>query len=217
MTLDCLGLEYNFKFLDLFAGEHKQPEFLEINPMHNVPTIVDGDFVMNESRAIAAYLVHKYAEDDKMYPKDPEVRARVDQRLYFDMGVFYKVIARDLILTFSSTLKAFSECVFPLMFRGEKPEQEKFDKLKEVLGWLDGFVADDKFAAGNDEMTIGDISLLSTYSTLKAAELSEVDLSEFSNAEAWFEKCCGLIPNYEKANGEGATGFGEFYKSKASD
>ena len=88
MTLDCLGLEYNFKFLDLFAEEHKQPEFLEINPMHNIPTMVDGDFVMNESRAIAAYLVQKYAEDDKMYPKDPEIRARVDQRLYFDMGVF---------------------------------------------------------------------------------------------------------------------------------
>lgn len=202
MTLDCLGLEYNFKFLDLFAEEHKQPEFLEINPMHNIPTMVDGDFVMNESRAIAAYLVQKYAEDDKMYPKDPEIRARVDQRLYFDMGVFYK---------------AFGECVNPLMFKGAKPEQEKFDKLKEVLGWLDGFVADDKFAAGNDEMTIGDLSLLSTYSTLKAAELSELDLSEFSNVAVWFEKCCGLIPNYEKANGEGAASFGEFYKLKASE
>lgn len=40
--------------------------------------------------------------------------------------------------------KAFGECVYPLMFGGEKPGQEKFDKLKEVLGWVEKFVADDK-------------------------------------------------------------------------
>ena len=91
MTAECLGLEYNFKLLDLMAGDHLKPEFLAINPMHNIPTMVDGEFVMNESRAIAAYLVNKYGKDDKLYPKDADVRARVDQRLYFDMGVFFKV------------------------------------------------------------------------------------------------------------------------------
>lgn len=64
-------------------------------------------------------------------------------------------------------LQAFGECVYPVMFGGEKPGQEKFDKLKEVLGWLETFVADDKFAAGNDSVTIADISLLATYSTMK--------------------------------------------------
>jgi len=199
MTAECIGVEYNYKLLDLMAGEHMKPEFLAINPQHNIPTLVDGDFIMNESRAIAAYLVNKYAKDDKMYPKDPVVRARVDQRLYFDMGVFYK---------------AFGDCVYPVMFGGDKPGQDKFDKLKEVLGWMDGFVKDGKFSARNDEMTIGDLALLATYSTVKAAGV--VDLSEFSNAEAWFEKCCALVPNYEKANGEGAVGFGGFYKSKVS-
>jgi len=31
--------------------------------------------------------------------------------------------------------------------------------LKEVLGWMDGFVKDGKFSAGNDEITIGDLVL----------------------------------------------------------
>merc|ERR1712088_175560 len=119
MTAECLGIEYNFKIVDLMAGEHMKPEFLALNPMHTIPTMADGDFVMSESRAIAAYLVNKYGKDDKLYPKDPEVRARVDQRLYFDMGVFYK---------------AFGDCVYPVMFGGDKPGQDKFDKLKEVLG-----------------------------------------------------------------------------------
>merc|ERR1711872_869272 len=197
MTAECIGVEYNFKLLDLMAGEHMKPEFLAINPMHNIPTMVDGDFIMNESRAIAAYLVNKYAKDDKMYPKDPVVRARVDQRLYFDMGVFYK---------------AFGDCVYPVMFGGEKVGQDKFDKLKEVLGWLETFVADDKFAAGTDSITIADLALLATYSTMKAAELADLDLASFPNTVAWYEKCVKLVPNYEKANGEGCAAFGGFYK-----
>jgi len=187
--------------LDLMAGEHMKPEFLAINPMHNIPTMVDGEFVMNESRAIAAYLVNKYGKDDKMYPKDAEVRARVDQRLYFDMGVFYK---------------AFGECVYPVMFGGDKPGQDKYDKVKENLGWLDGFVKDGKFSAGNEDMTIGDLALLATYSTMRAADLPGIDLAEYKNVEAWYERCCKLVPNYEKANGEGAAAFGGFFKSKAS-
>jgi len=227
MTAECLGVEYNFKILDLMAGEHMKPEFLAINPMHNIPTMVDGDFVLNESRAIAAYLVNKHGKDDKLYPKDAETRARVDQRLYFDMGVFYKVnivkYTNDLqdwifngLLYSTFILQAFGECVYPVMFGGDKPGQEKFDKVKEVLGWVDGFVKDGKFSAGNDEMTIGDLALLATYSTMKAAELPEIDLAEYSNLEAWYEKCVKLVPNYEKANGEGAAAFGGFFKSKAS-
>ena len=42
MTAECLGLEYNFKEIDLMKGEHMTPEYLKINPMHNIPAIVDG-------------------------------------------------------------------------------------------------------------------------------------------------------------------------------
>ena len=52
-------------------------------------------------------------------------------------------------------------------FGGEMPGQDKVDKLNEVLGWVNDFVADDKFAAGTNQMTLADISLIATYSTLK--------------------------------------------------
>ena len=61
-----------------------------MNPQHTIPTLKDGDFCMNESRAAAAYLATKYGKDDKLYPKGAEERAVVDQRMYFDMGFFYK-------------------------------------------------------------------------------------------------------------------------------
>ena len=90
LTAKMVGVELNLKVLDLQAGEQMKPEFIKINPQHNIPTLVDDGFVLNESRAICGYLVHKYAKDDTLYPKDPKVRALVDQRLYFDMGVFYQ-------------------------------------------------------------------------------------------------------------------------------
>ena len=91
MTAEVLGLEYEFKVVDLMAGENMKPEFLALNPQHNIPCVKDGDFVGNESRAVTAYLASKYGKDDSLYPKDLETRYKVDHRLYFDMGVFYKV------------------------------------------------------------------------------------------------------------------------------
>ena len=168
---------------------------------HNIPTVKCGDFIMNESRAAAAYLVNKFGKDDSLYPKEAEVRARVDQRLYFDMGTFYP---------------AFGDLVYPIMFEtGVKPGQDKSDKFQEVMGWMNDFVAGDKFAAGTSQMTIADLSLLATYSSIRAAgDIGGVKLSNYANIEAWYQKCIKLVPNYEKANGAGATEFGEYYKAK---
>jgi len=199
MTAEVLGVEYEFKVVDLMAGEHMKPEYLAINPMHNIPTLKDGDFCLNESRAIAAYLVNKYGKDDSLYPKDPEQRAIVDQRMYFDMGAFYK---------------SFGDCVYPVMFGGPDPGEKETNRLKETLGWVDGFVKDGKFAAGGEKLTLADICLMATYSTIKASGVT--DLSAFNNLEGWAARVTALIPNYAKANQGGADKFGGFYKSKIS-
>ncbi|KZL49939.1 glutathione S-transferase family protein [Nodularia spumigena] len=60
--LEELGVSYEFVMLDMQAGEHKQPEYLKINPMAKVPAIVDGDFQLWESGAILLYLADKYGK-----------------------------------------------------------------------------------------------------------------------------------------------------------
>ena len=103
--------------------------------MHSVPVLVDGDFVLTESRAVAAYVANTYDKTGQLYPTDPKVRARVDSRLYFDMGTFYH---------------AFGETVYPLMLKDEKVAPAKFDRLKEVLGWANDFVKETGYVAGTD-------------------------------------------------------------------
>ncbi|NEO43597.1 MAG: glutathione S-transferase family protein [Moorea sp. SIO4A3] len=60
--LEELGVPYEYILLDMKAGEHKQPEYLSINPMGKVPAIVDGNFKLWESGAILVYLANKYGE-----------------------------------------------------------------------------------------------------------------------------------------------------------
>ncbi|HAC63712.1 MAG TPA: glutathione S-transferase [Cyanothece sp. UBA12306] len=60
--LEELGVPYEFVLLDMENGEHRQPEFMSINPMGKVPAIVDGDFTLWESGAIILYLAEKHGQ-----------------------------------------------------------------------------------------------------------------------------------------------------------
>jgi glutathione S-transferase len=65
--------------LDMQAGEHRQPEYLKINPIGKVPAIVDGDFQLWESGAILLYLSDKYGK----VSLSPEERAILSQWVLF--------------------------------------------------------------------------------------------------------------------------------------
>jgi len=62
LTLEVKRVPYTSHLLSFSAGEHKTPEFLRLNPRHKVPVIKDGEFVLNESQAILAYLDRKFPE-----------------------------------------------------------------------------------------------------------------------------------------------------------
>ena len=60
--LEELQIPYEYIQLDMHVEDHKQPEFLAINPMGRLPAIVDEDFQLWESGAILLYLAEKYGD-----------------------------------------------------------------------------------------------------------------------------------------------------------
>ena len=145
-----------------------------MNPQHCIPTIVDGEVTLWESRAILMYLANKYDTSGTLYPSDPDLRARVDQRLFFDMNFFTKV--REFLLA-----KAFN--VTP----GD-PDRHK--ALLDLFAILDVFLKDGGFVAG-DELTIGDFSLVST---VAFAQLGGLPVEDYENVTKWLELCRETVP-----------------------
>ena len=81
--LDLLGTQYELKHIDYFAGVHKRPEYLAINPNGAVPAALDGDFALSESNAILQYAAD-VSGSDKHYPKDLKHRADINRWLLWE-------------------------------------------------------------------------------------------------------------------------------------
>ena len=76
LFLELLGLEYDYKKVDLMKGEHKQPAYLAINPFGQVPALVDGDVTLADAQGILTYLARQYGGDTWL-PTDPVSLSRV--------------------------------------------------------------------------------------------------------------------------------------------
>lgn len=178
MLAKALGVELNLKQVNVRAKENMTPEFLRLNPQHSIPTLTDGDFSIWESRAILGYLANKYGKDDSYYPKDPQKRAIVDQRLYFDMGTL---------------AKTFGDYFIPQMRENLPADPEKGKKWEEAIEIFDGFLSKTKYAAA-DNITIADFALLTTYSMFF---LTKFDHSRFTNINRWYELCRETLPGFD--------------------
>lgn len=80
--LQELQVPFESVWVNLIKGEHRNREFLKLNPAGKVPVLVDGDLVLNESVAIVLYLAEKYPEKGFL-PTDAKGRAEVDRWLLF--------------------------------------------------------------------------------------------------------------------------------------
>ena len=61
LLLALLEVDYEYIRVDLLAGEHKQPEYLQLNPFGQVPLLVDGDLVIPDAQAILVYIARQYS------------------------------------------------------------------------------------------------------------------------------------------------------------
>jgi glutathione S-transferase len=73
-----LGIALELVEVDLRDAAAKVAALAPVNPNTKVPVLVDGDFVLWESRAINGYLASMKPEK-RLYPTEPKARAVVDQ------------------------------------------------------------------------------------------------------------------------------------------
>jgi len=182
LTAEEIDLELELKMIEMTKGEHLEPFFLQMNPAHTVPTLDDNGLHLWESRAIMAYFIQQYAKTDKLYPKDAKQRAHVDKMLYFDATTFYSALLRIL-----GTLMA-----------SKTPTPEEFKRVKDNLKVLDEILKGKSYAAGQ-QLTIADISLIVSISTVKCV-LPEADseINKHPNVAKWAEKVKSELKHYSK-------------------
>ena len=68
--------DYDLVTVDMGAGQHRQPEFLKLNPFGQVPVLVDEECIVYDSTVINEYLEDEYPEP-ALRPSDSDLRARV--------------------------------------------------------------------------------------------------------------------------------------------
>jgi glutathione S-transferase len=81
-ALQELEVPFESVVVKLPEGEHKETEYLRLNPAGKLPTLVDGDFVLTESAAIVKYLAEKYPEK-RLWPTSLRDRAEADRWMLF--------------------------------------------------------------------------------------------------------------------------------------
>ena len=180
LTAAVLGIELEEKVLDFSKGEHTHPEYLALNPNGAVPALVDGDFVLTESRAIMQYLASKKPESG-LLPRDEAARAEVTRWQFWDSSHFSPQLG---------TL-AYEKLIKGMMGLGEPDSSKINDALsnfRRFAAVLNQRLAGRQYVVGNG-LTLADLTLASS---LMYAKQAEVPLAEFPNIEGWLSRITAL-------------------------
>ncbi|CAH0596446.1 unnamed protein product [Chrysodeixis includens] len=195
MVLELLKIQdVEYVTMNLKGRDHFTDQYLNLNPQHTIPTLVDGNFVIWDSHAITTYLLNQYAVDDALYPKDPKKRAIIDQRLHFNNAILFT---------------ALRETMVPVIYDGEKTlRPENVAKIKSGYDFIESFLTGPWLAG--DSLNLADICCVATISSLN--EVIPIDKNLYPKLNAWFE-LCSKQEFYIKANVPGLLLFREMVKS----
>jgi glutathione S-transferase len=188
--LDLLGTPYHFNHVDYFAGAHKSPEYMKINPHGTVPSAVDGELNITESNAILQYAADLGNSDGSIYyPKDLKKRAEVNRWLLWEASVWFPSCYAYLI-----------EYVVKPLLKAE-PDQALIDagapRWNELAGILDAQLARTKWLTG-DEVSIADIAVGAPIHVHAAQRLP---LEKYPNLKRWMEEGIEKLPCWQKTQG----------------
>ena len=144
---DEMGLDYEQVDLGGKFGGNREPDYLAMNPMGLIPTLVEDDFVLWESNAITRYLAEKHGHGS-LYPADPRVRAVADTWMDWQQTA----CAPMMTPVFWGLVRT------PEAERDHDRINAGIERGYEVWGILDRHLAGRAFVAG-DDFTMGDVPI----------------------------------------------------------
>lgn len=148
ILLEELGLPYRVHSYDLIKGEQLSAEFLALNPVGRLPTLVDHDVPAGEAPIViygsAAILIYLAEKTGQLLPRTTRDRARVFEWL--------GIVSGDLGPAYSG------QFVFNVVAKEKQPWAiEFYNKLcSRLLGPLEQQLGKTRYLVG-DEYTIADI------------------------------------------------------------
>ena len=168
--LHLLGLEYESVQLDLLAGEQNDPAFLAINPLGQVPVLVDGDTVIRDSTAILVYLALAYDAERRWLPADPVAAAQVQSWLSLSSRELWAgPSAARLVKLLEAPLDYDAAVATADAVLGKL-----FEPRLRAHPWLVG-----------SSPTIADVSC---YAYIRVAPEGDVSLEPYPHVRAWLER-----------------------------
>ncbi|XP_076897565.1 glutathione S-transferase T1-like [Bidens hawaiensis] len=177
------GIDFEEILVDVLKNKQFSPEYKEINPMCQVPAIVDGRFKLFESHAILIYLSCAFpGVASHWYPSDLFKRSKIHSVLDWH----HSNLRRGTVgLVFNSILA-------PLNGLPSNPQAAKEGEklLVKSLGKLEDYwLKDGRFLVGSLQPSIADISLVCEIMQLEF--LSEEDhdriLRPYKKVVKWME------------------------------
>jgi glutathione S-transferase len=81
LFLSLLNLDYEPIAIDLKDSEQRLPDFLALNPLGQIPVLVDGEVMIRDSQAILVYLARRYGGESWL-PTEPVAMGKAMQWLF---------------------------------------------------------------------------------------------------------------------------------------
>jgi glutathione S-transferase len=128
--------------VEMPEGGLKSPDYLALNPIGKMPTLVDGDFALPESAVIAEYL-EEVLEGVPLLPEHPEERARV------------RLVARIADLYLGPALT-------PIFLGRQKPDAvpAALDAIERALGYMEQLRPHHAEWIASDEHSLADATAM---------------------------------------------------------
>ncbi len=169
LMLSLCGEQFEYVHVDLRAGEHKQPGFVEKNRFGQVPCLTDGTASFCQSASILQYLAETLGKFDG---NSPQERARIREWLYWDFDRLGPPLYR------SRAIRAgFRQA-------GEQVIAMYAQEGAAALGVLNAELGKSKWLAGGHP-TIADIDV---YGVVFYAADGGFDLEPYPAIRAWKER-----------------------------